>query len=201
MPTEKQTSLVQKEKKENDSPVIPAPDTSSEMRLGNISIILDSYDDLFSDFDPRPYTVRTISDDFLHECRRAVRDKKSEGVELELQLLVPKNKRNAEYEVSIKRRLKTYFQKQWEAHNKELKTIQHEGMIWSAVGILLIFFSTLLLNHETFFARLLFVIAEPGGWFSIWTGLEKLFFGGKDKMSEATFNQKMGQLKVIFQEY
>ena len=36
-----------------------------------ISFWLDSYDDLFSDFDPRPYAQKGFSEDFLDEAKRA----------------------------------------------------------------------------------------------------------------------------------
>ena len=44
---------------------------AKKFREGNISIVLDSYDDLFSDFDPRPYRIRALSDDFLLECKKS----------------------------------------------------------------------------------------------------------------------------------
>lgn len=59
-------------------------------RQGNISLILDSYDDIFSDFDPRPFSEKALSDDFLVECKRAARDKDRSVVELKL--LVPTKK-------------------------------------------------------------------------------------------------------------
>ena len=57
---------------------------------GNISLILDNYDDIFSDFDPRPYTVRALSDDFLNECRKAIIEK---GENIELRFLLSKKQR------------------------------------------------------------------------------------------------------------
>ncbi|MBI2151367.1 hypothetical protein HYU21_01420, partial [Candidatus Woesearchaeota archaeon] len=36
-----------------------------EVREGNISLVLDSYDDIFSDFDPRDYSEKALSEDFL----------------------------------------------------------------------------------------------------------------------------------------
>ena len=42
---------------------------------------LNSYDGLFSDFDPRPTEQRALSDDFLLEVKRAARDKEI-GLEL-----------------------------------------------------------------------------------------------------------------------
>ena len=35
------------------------------LKKGEISLLLDSYTGIFSDFDPRPYAERTLSDDFL----------------------------------------------------------------------------------------------------------------------------------------
>lgn len=40
-----------------------------------ISLVLDTYDDIFSDFDPRPYGERALSSDFLDEAKKAARDK------------------------------------------------------------------------------------------------------------------------------
>jgi hypothetical protein len=37
-----------------------------------ISIWLDSYNDIFSDFDSRPFSERTVSDDFLSEVRKGM---------------------------------------------------------------------------------------------------------------------------------
>ena len=36
------------------------------LELAEISILLDSYDDIFSDFDPSPYSERTLSDDYFN---------------------------------------------------------------------------------------------------------------------------------------
>ena len=36
----------------------------------SISLWIDSYDDIFSDFDPRPFSARNISDDFLYEVKK-----------------------------------------------------------------------------------------------------------------------------------
>ena len=73
------------------------------LKQGNISLILDGYEDLFSDFDPRPYSKRTLSDDFIFECKKAVRENKVEFHNLELRLLIPKYKRKTNEEVIIRR--------------------------------------------------------------------------------------------------
>ena len=77
-----------------------------KFREGNISLILDSYDDIFSDFDPRPFAHRALSDDFLLEAKRAARDKQGS---LELRFLIPKNERKLDAETIIKGRLREHF--------------------------------------------------------------------------------------------
>ena len=52
------------------------------LHLSEISILLDNYDDIFSDFDPRPYSERSLSDDLLNEARKASRDKNTGRLEL-----------------------------------------------------------------------------------------------------------------------
>ena len=44
--------------------------------LRDISIWLETYDDIFSDFDPKAYSERVLSDDFLVEIRKVSYEKK-----------------------------------------------------------------------------------------------------------------------------
>src|SRR3989338_5447495 len=74
-----------------------------------ISLWLDTYDDIFSDFDPRHYSERALSDDFLIEAKKASLDK--EGGHIELQFLVPQKIRNVKHESIIKQRLRAHFQR------------------------------------------------------------------------------------------
>ena len=74
-----------------------------------VSFWLDGYDDIFSDFDPRPYSQRSLSDDFLAEARKASRDKDQD--KLELRLLVANDKRDPKIEAMIRKRLRDHFSK------------------------------------------------------------------------------------------
>jgi len=173
---------------------------SQILRQGNISLILDSYDDLFSDFDPRPYNDRALSDDFLIECKRATRDI-PESEELELRLLVPKNKRDIDDEIRIKKRLRSHFQKHTHKRQTELKALKKEGSIWFFVGAMFIAFAAMLSEQTGFVYKILFVMFEPAGWFTVWTGLEKLFLDTKEKMPEFQFYQKMAKMQITFYSY
>jgi hypothetical protein len=170
------------------------------MREGNISLILDSYDDIFSDFDPRPYELKALSDDFLLECKRAAEDKQKE---IELRLLIPKHKRNLNDEPKIRKRLRNHFQKHYQEKQEDKIKIRKQGILWFSLGAGLIVLSTLLYTqtYRGFLFTLLFVLSEPAGWFTIWTGLEKIFIESRKKMPHLKFYKKMSKTKINFYSY
>lgn len=186
---------------EEESNTEASEDPKIILREKNISLILDSYDDLFSDFDPRPYSARGLSDDFLIECRRAVRGKKTESPILELRLLVPKNKRRITKEAMIKKRLKDYFQNQAKEKQKEMTQTRREGAKWLFIGFSLSLISSFLIIQKDFLFSLPLIITEPGGWFSLWTGLDKLFIEPKGKKPELEFNNNMAKMIIKFYNY
>ena len=42
--------------------------------LKEIAVVIDTWDDIFSDFDPRPLNERTVSGDFIEELRKRYRE-------------------------------------------------------------------------------------------------------------------------------
>lgn len=172
---------------------------------GNISLILDEYQDIFSDFDPRPYSVKALSHDFLSECKYASREKHDKG--LELRLLMPAKKRNKADEKLIAKRLRHHFVKHFNMKLDEQNKIKRHGFYWFIIGTVLIFASTILYHKITtgvenwFFYDLLFVLLEPAGWFTIWTGLEKVIIDSKKDLRDFEFYNKMMKCKINFSSY
>lgn len=171
------------------------------MKQGNISLILDSYNGIFSDFDPRPYSERALSDDFLIECKKAVRDREYSSGGFELRLLIPKIKRNISDESKIRSRLKNHFHKHFKEKQNELKSIRIEGIAWFCLGILFILLATYIYPLEGFFYHFIFVVLEPAGWFTMWSGLDKLFFNTREKQPELEFYKKMSGSEISFYNY
>jgi len=172
-----------------------------ELKQGNISLILEDYNDIFSDFDPREYHERTLSDDFLLECRKAARGK-TETL-LELRLLIPEKKRDKNIEANIKKRIKTYYQHRHAEIVKETKKIRHEGANWVIIGAAFMLTGAVLYtkfpDSHDFLFNLILVIIEPGGWFSMWTGLDKLFMiGESEKKQEVAFLSKLEHMEINF---
>jgi hypothetical protein len=175
--------------------------SNNKFKEANISLIIDTYEDIFSDFDPRPYLERAMSDDFLQECKRAARDKDEE--QLELRILVPKNVRNLKEEWKIKKRLKEHFAHHFKKEESRIRKIKREGVMWFALGT--IFILALSFLEETslkgFFIQIVKTILEPAGWFSFWEGLGKVFIVAKEGSAGYDFYKKMAKAEVNFTEY
>ena len=73
----------------------------------SISLWIDFYDDIFSDFDPRHFSLRNISDDFLYEVKKVCGE--NDFIIKEFKLLIPENERNLKTESIIIKRLHNYF--------------------------------------------------------------------------------------------
>ncbi|MFA6888961.1 MAG: hypothetical protein WC254_05705 [Candidatus Woesearchaeota archaeon] len=171
------------------------------LKLSEISIWLDTFDDIFSDFDPRPYSVRSLSDDFLIEMRKAIKEKEIDS--FELRLLIPKDKRSTENEKIVRKRLHDYFKKQYHLYNQDFKTLKMYGILYSLLGFILMFVSSYISTIDSSFwlFNFIFVILEPTGWFMTWYGLEQLFYKVPQKKEELSFFGKMARCTIEFISY
>ena len=169
-----------------------------DLREGNISLVLNSYNDLFSDFDPRKYSERALSDDFLIECKRAARDK---DIGVELRLLIPRKKRNLKDEEEINRRLKNHFHKHFKEKESEIKSIKREGILWCILGTIFILIAAFLFTKKGYLFNVLVVLLEPAGWFSFWEGLGKIFIVSKERNPDFDFYKKMSSAEISFNNY
>ncbi|OGJ65017.1 hypothetical protein A3A67_00735 [Candidatus Peribacteria bacterium RIFCSPLOWO2_01_FULL_51_18] len=183
-------------------PIVPTSDQLKVSHAGKLSMWLDDYNDIFSDFDPRPYAQRTLSEDFLFEAKRESRETVSGNYGL--YLLMPHNKRNLYHEAIIKKRLKQHFKKQHDSLLDKKRRIFNQGLFFVELGVVLMLVTTFLLvryEHANFFLTFLAVIAEPGGWFLFWEGLSLLVFGAKEIKPELEFNKKMAKASIHFGAY
>lgn len=165
-----------------------------------ISLILKTYNDIFSSFDPRPYTNRALSDDFLVEAKHAALDKKGT---LELRFLVPRSVRHADTENTIRSRLREHFRKHRDILESEIWLTKKKGWLMAFIGILFIIIASYLFSLQTnsFWIHALIVILEPAGWFTAWTGMDQLFYTAKEKMPDLEFYKKMIHANILFISY
>jgi len=171
------------------------------LQMSEISLWLDDYDDIFSDFDPRPYSQRSLSDDFLLEAKKAAKDKSPDKIEL--RFLVPSAKRSSEREGVIKKRLHEHFKKHHDILHKEMKEIRRGGLVilLGAVFTMLAASYVEFLPLSGFLSKLLFVLLEPTGWFMAWIGLERIFYTPRQRKPDLEFYEKISKSEITFTSY
>src|SRR3989344_5643393 len=173
--------------------------TQKMLQQSEISLLLDSYDDIFSDFDPRPYNQRALSQDFLAESQRAARDKASGQIQLKFMILG--SRRDAVHEALIKKRLKEHFKKHFEEARAQVNQVIQQGVVFAVIGIVLMFAATLVLFRSpetTMLTSFLVIFLEPAGWFFFWEGLNLVIFESKKMRPNLKFYEKMVKSEIVF---
>ncbi len=167
------------------------------LSVHSVSIWLDGYDDLFSDFDPRNYAERSISDDFITELKR--HSVENELPVSEIKLLLPGNVRNTVNEEIISKRLRKHIQNLITLHEKKLAQRRRKGFLLILIGALLLLSAGYISGKlHNFMLRFLFVITEPAGWFFAWSGFEHLFSYNRSS-TELDFYRKFSRTTIHFQ--
>ncbi|NYZ79805.1 hypothetical protein H0N95_00975 [Candidatus Micrarchaeota archaeon] len=166
-----------------------------------VSLWLDTYDDVFSDFDPRPYDHRALSDDFLQEAKRATRELEP-GV-LELRFLMPAHERDYSEENVVRHRLHEHFRKHATRLEKEMKWIVVKAAIFVIFGFLMLLMAAFLKESmaKTFIFYFMIVVLEPSGWFMVWYGMDQIFYSSKEINPDLTFYERMAKAEITFDSY
>jgi len=165
----------------------------------NISLRLANYNDIFSSFDPRPYSERALSVDFLDEAKRASIDKPSGDIEL--RLLFPAKMRRLELEKVIQKRLRAHFERHARKIGDQYKKIIRNGALFLISGIIVMLITSFILYgypEKNLFMNFLIILFEPAGWFFFWEGLYQIVFESKKTRPELEFYEKMTKCNIIF---
>jgi hypothetical protein len=192
-------------------PVLQKPDSTTTvtgavedkqrlLMLSEISVILDTYDDIFSDFDPRPYHQRSLSDDFLSELRKSARQK---GSKVELKIMMPEALRKSEQESIIRKRIKSHYRSAVEQVDKELLNMRKKGGLFILVGVFILSISVFITSviPVGFAQTFLLFLLEPAGWFTVWNGFDYLFLQPSSRNDEREFFTKMSNSDIDFVSY
>jgi len=184
-----------------DTPLVSEEEKHRLLQMSEISLWLDTYDDIFSDFDPRPFSERALSDDFLNESKKAAKEKTSGTIDLKF--LIPSAKHDTKLEEVIKKRLHEHFRKNHTQLANEKKRLKRQGVLMVAVGFALMMVSTYIrtASSEDFLGQFLIVLLEPSGWFITWFGMDELFYGSNQKKADLEFYAKMSRCDIHFLPY
>jgi len=168
-------------------------------QMREITIALDNYDDIFSDFDPRTYEERELSEDFLKEIqRRYMEDKKGR---FEIHFTIPSMERDVKEEALIKKRLREHFgfmAKQEEEAIKKTKMRGYAYVVIGAVVLLANVFALFWLQEESWFYQILSVLLVPAGWYGMFTGIGKVIDEPFDAVERKMVHEKFEKANYIF---
>jgi hypothetical protein len=138
-----------------------------ELEQASISLVLDRYSDIFSDFDPMPKNLRNVND-----------------------------------ELKIKKRLREHFRKHHAEKEKAIKKVKKDGIVWVSLGVLILIGVVYgLVNVSNTFFEALITIMEIPSWFLVWEGMRKILIDSKEKEPDAVFYHKMSNASINFISY
>jgi hypothetical protein len=166
-----------------------------------ISIWIDKYDDVFSDFDSRPFAERALSDDFLREVQKMTSRNTKGNMRLKFHVL--DGQRSSESEAIIINNLNAHFRHIAATLKEEQNHILRKGyqlLGFGFVVILLIFYLTNLSAEKTYLHGIILML-EPIAWFATWTGLDHVFQNSRKGKSDLDFNSKMAFAEIAFSPF
>ncbi|VVB74197.1 Uncharacterised protein [Candidatus Tiddalikarchaeum anstoanum] len=173
------------------------------MGKSQINLLINKYDDLFSSFDAREYDAKSISDDFLNQCRKACLDKKAGDIEL--LIMVNDKIRSRVTEEIIKKRLKGHFSKHYSMIKSDRARIIRKSLIFITLGLIFSVLTTLTHYYmdepKSLVTSMILIILEPASWFFLWEGLSILLFEPSKIKSELEFYNKMSNADILFESH
>lgn len=166
--------------------------------MAELNLWLDSYDDIYSDFDSRHYLKRRISEDFIYELRTEMKYKAQHTSDMVL--LLPQEHRDEAAEKVIADSLTDFFINQFRIHQDNCRKKKNNGILLLWVGIISMLLSAWVSYHSenTFAIILLKVLFEPAGWFLVWTGLDWLIYELGSLKKERNFYKELSGMHVHF---
>jgi hypothetical protein len=182
---------------------MPATTDESEVNVllddTGINIWIDKYSDVFSDFDTRPLAKRKLSNDFITEICKMVREEAGpQQVELNFNIL--DDQKDVEIENIIVGHLHTHFLNNQKVEKENMRRTSRKGYMLTSLGftIILLLAYVASIAKGIFFINSLPVLIEPLAWFVTWTGLDHIFKNYAHDGEHVDINAKMLASRITF---
>lgn len=164
--------------------------------LSFVDFWLDDYGEIFSDFDPSPYSKRAISEDFIAEMMRRFPEFREHFV---IRMSVPKELRSPKDEATIRKRLKEYFSRMRGKTEKKITMERRRGAIYFAGGFVVLALLLFLEGTEApISVKLLSLVLAPLGWFGVWEGTRHLIEGPEEYTRKRKLYGALSEAKYEF---
>jgi len=168
--------------------------------LREIAIAIDTWDDVFSDFDPRPLSERALSEDFIIELKQRYREtNKGDFIVI---ICAPQALNDKKSERMVAKRLKRHFLHRALLRKKANVRIRLRGVIFVLCGICFLSFLTLAAYYKIFsdlVLNIISIVVMPLGWFGIWEGFSKIVDITPAFLNEEVFYAKLAKAQYRFQ--
>ena len=167
--------------------------------LREIAITLDTYDDIFSDFDPRPYSQREMSEDFLKEISRRYMEGKHGR--FEVHFTIPSAERDLKAEALIKKRLREQFTFMVKRESDAIKKTKDRGYLYMFIGFFILLLDTYFyfyLSYESIIYHLITILLVPAGWYGMFTGIGKVIDEPFDAVERKKLHEKFERADFSF---
>lgn len=167
--------------------------------IQEISIAIDSWDDIFSDFDPSPLEQRVLSEDFLFELRKRYRE--TQRGNYVITLYAPALLKDDNTERIVLKRLKQYFKFRFLSLTRELNHHRAKGGLFIVLGVgglgtmSMVTFFKLLSQLQI---ELLGIVLVPLGWFGIWEGFSRIIEPAPKLAQDIDLYGKLAKVTIKF---
>lgn len=177
--------------------VVPLLAHHTLLTMQEINLWLDSYDDIYSDFDSRNYRKRRISEDFIEELKLDLQRRKDPVDRLTLSL--PTDKRKGVIEKDVLQNMAEQLRERHHSLKQTLRQRSKKNVIMVAAGILLaVVNATIVSRPASYPLTLLRMLSEPASWFLIWNGVDFLVYGYRSISKETEFYKTLSHLNIQF---
>jgi len=167
--------------------------------IKEISIAIDVWDDIFSDFDPRPLNERALSEDFIAELRKRYRE--TQKGDFLITIYAPVSLKDEKTEKVVIQRLKKHFKHRSLSWKREIGRIRKKGFVFVVIGISFLSFLTFA-TYTRFLSdlaiELLGIILMPRGWVGIWEGFSKIVDTSHNLMQDEMLFNKLSKASYRF---
>jgi hypothetical protein len=167
--------------------------------MAELNLWLDSYDDIYSDFDSRHYLKRRISEDFLHELRTEMKYREHHHAG-DMVLLLAQERRDEPAEKVIAKSLTDFFSAQFYFHRDKCGKKLKNGLLFFTAGVIIIVLNSWVSYYAaaSFSVITLKVLLEPAGWFLLWAALDFLFYDFAELKKERFFFKELSEMHIHF---
>jgi hypothetical protein len=159
----------------------------------DLVITLESYNDIFDDFDPRPFNERALSADFINVLHDRLRNADL-GTPITMIFTMPKKQRSRDEERIIEKRLKEYFKNSiahWKGKGNEMVGT---SLIYILAGFVIYMMGGLVDSYIHVLRQYLLIPS----WFLTWSAIEILLLDYPKTSSRKEFNKYMERATIAF---